>query len=114
MSSISQSYGSLLDAVKRTAGDWALTPMQVRTAVAVFQHGPLVSDELEQILGDRLGGSTTRRTLCTLYARGVCEGHDSNGQARGPGKRSTVSLTPRGELIARDALRRWADSENAI
>lgn len=101
---VTSEYGIAAASFRETALDWQLTPFHVRLLVALFEHGPAGSDRLESLLGD--SGSGTRRALGVVYRRGMAEGFAEDGGPRRAGMRSRVTITDRGELVARDALKR--------
>jgi DNA-binding MarR family transcriptional regulator len=98
MSTITGEYAATHSALTVVARAVELAPAHVRVLIALAErNGSARSDALERDLG--VDSSALRRSLLTLYKRGLCA-----GAPRKRGTRTTVTLTDAGNAIAEMAL----------
>jgi DNA-binding MarR family transcriptional regulator len=98
MSTITGEYAATHSALMVVARAVGLAPAHVRVLIALAERNRSArSDDLERDLG--VDSSALRRSLLTLYKRGLCA-----GAPRKRGTRTTVTLTDAGNAIVEMAL----------
>jgi DNA-binding MarR family transcriptional regulator len=98
MSTITGEYAATHSALMVVARAVGLAPAHVRVLIALAERNRSArSDDLERDLG--VDSSALRRSLLTVYKRGLCA-----GAPRKRGTRTTVTLTDAGNAIVEMAL----------